>query len=223
MILICVFTITVLMMFLQTMQIREYFIDLYQGAKSKCYACERELPDGYKWLGQPTKSFDSERALANTQPYLGAYGGKTSCYACQKQFADQYLTRHDPTYDPNASWRFPGSYVIWLYTNLIFSGIHSHPSGFWTPFILATLLYNCFAAQSKANAAIRASGYIPRTCCLPSNTIDEKTLLRLRYTPLYPVSPDAALLCPFPPKVFSIKDASRLSSLGPRWSTLWHF
>ena len=33
----------------------------YLNIATKCFSCERELPDDLKWLGQPTKCFDCQR------------------------------------------------------------------------------------------------------------------------------------------------------------------
>ncbi len=98
----------------QVFTFTEPFSQLYLASSSKCFQCERALPDPIKWMGQPTKSFAAESQLAATAPYWGAYGGKSKCFACQKQLAEMDRNRvrnNSSVNDLYSGWKFPGSYV----------------------------------------------------------------------------------------------------------------
>lgn len=113
MLLICFFSIIVCCVLLQVIRNREGFEPLYLSGKTKCFACERSLPDGFKWLGQPTKDFSSQRELSAISPYGGYGATPQKCFACRRQLeqldslAIKPVTRHDAY----SGWRFPGSYV----------------------------------------------------------------------------------------------------------------
>ena len=110
---VILFTFLVAIVAFSLLFLKESFSQLYLGSSSRCFSCERELPDPIKWVGQPTKSFDAEAQLSAAAPYWGAYGGKTSCFSCQRQLAemDRLNMNIKKDYDPYSSWRFPGSYV----------------------------------------------------------------------------------------------------------------
>lgn len=53
--------------------------------KTSCFSCEQDMVsrcgDKCAWIGQPTKSFDSETELVNRRNVIGdAYGAKTIKY-----------------------------------------------------------------------------------------------------------------------------------------------
>jgi DNA-directed RNA polymerase subunit N (RpoN/RPB10) len=50
---------------------REAFIQQqHLGFPSKCFSCERQLPEGMKWMGQPTKCFSCERNTNGLHPQM---------------------------------------------------------------------------------------------------------------------------------------------------------
>ena len=64
----------------------EGFNGYYIAQPTKCFSCERELPDDKKYMGGATKCFSCERELAQR------YGGNianlarsSKCYSCEQQ------------------------------------------------------------------------------------------------------------------------------------------
>ena len=76
--------------------------------KTKCFSCMRELPDGYKWLGAPVKSFSAQFESASRNPYGGYYETPEKCFDCERQVDN---SKSAPSFLDYSGWRFPGSYV----------------------------------------------------------------------------------------------------------------
>lgn len=54
---------------------------------SKCFSCEREFPEGYKWMGQATKCFSCEKAAAlmnTSDPAAPMYTHQNKCLSCER-------------------------------------------------------------------------------------------------------------------------------------------
>lgn len=113
MLLICFFAIIVLCVLLQVIRNREGFDGRFLSGKTRCFSCERALPDGFKWLGEPTKDFSSQRELSAINPYWGYDANPESCFTCRRQLADLDGLAIKPVVrqDAYSGWRFPGSYV----------------------------------------------------------------------------------------------------------------
>lgn len=112
MILICFVSIIVCCVLLQIMRYREGFEGLYLSQKSRCFDCERALPDGLKWLGQPTKDFSSQFQLAAQNPYGGYFAAPEKCFSCQGQLTNLRTVPQPSGNAIDSGWRFPGSYVL---------------------------------------------------------------------------------------------------------------
>jgi len=50
---------------------------------TKCFSCEDQMSENYKWMGQPSKCFDCEKQLvANYGPKYGKLGNPSKCLSC---------------------------------------------------------------------------------------------------------------------------------------------
>ena len=68
---------------------KEPFADTrYLEVPTKCFSCERQLPDGYKWLGQNTKCFSCERQMLEMNPNNPEsvyYEHPNKCFSCERK------------------------------------------------------------------------------------------------------------------------------------------
>ena len=64
---------------------KEYFTsDLYLAEPTKCFSCERQLPDGEKYKGGRTKCFSCEKDMANRYgSSYGSLGQPSKCFSCE--------------------------------------------------------------------------------------------------------------------------------------------
>lgn len=68
----------------------EGFAPMYLSGPTKCFSCERDMiarhgNTDFAWMGQPSKSFDSERQLAQVHPQYANRAHGTKCFSCEEQ------------------------------------------------------------------------------------------------------------------------------------------
>ena len=54
---------------------------------TKCFSCENQFKNEYKWKAQPSKCFDCERELVGRtgNPMLGYMAQPSKCFDCERQ------------------------------------------------------------------------------------------------------------------------------------------
>jgi DNA-directed RNA polymerase subunit N (RpoN/RPB10) len=104
-VIVVVFLLSLYLLSIPTRYILEAYRDsMYLNFPTKCFSCERELPDGLKWMGQPTKCFSCEReaAAAAAKTIMESNGRDpeaassaldniymthpNKCYSCEKKY-----------------------------------------------------------------------------------------------------------------------------------------
>jgi|TARA_B100000963_G_C22639395_1_gene679529 hypothetical protein len=65
---------------------RENFVSVVPAQPTKCFSCERALPDKLKYLSGPSKCFSCEQDLLHRNPPRPAGLAQPSkCFSCEKQ------------------------------------------------------------------------------------------------------------------------------------------
>lgn len=63
---------------------RETYANYYLGQPTKCFDCERQLPDNKKYLGGPSKCFDCEAQIAQRRgPEHADLAQPSKCFDCE--------------------------------------------------------------------------------------------------------------------------------------------
>ena len=75
-----------IMLILMSRNTTESFVSVVPAQPSKCFNCERELPDRKKYLSGPSKCFSCEQDILqrsiDSRPGLAQ---PTKCFSCEKQ------------------------------------------------------------------------------------------------------------------------------------------
>lgn len=66
----------------------EGFSNLYFAKPTKCVDCQRELPEGKKYMGTPSKCFDCEKEYQK-RGLEADWGQNTKCFNCESQLASR--------------------------------------------------------------------------------------------------------------------------------------
>lgn len=86
--LLIIFLLSIILLCIYT---KEKFESYYLAQPTKCFSCEKELPQHLKYLGGPTKCFSCEKQMIN-QNLSGDLGQNTKCFSCEKQMGNKILT-----------------------------------------------------------------------------------------------------------------------------------
>ena len=81
-IIICLIILLFIISFTST---KESYSNYYLAQPSKCFDCERQLPNKLKYLGGPSKCFDCEAQIARTMGSEYAdLAQPTKCFDCEQ-------------------------------------------------------------------------------------------------------------------------------------------
>ena len=85
-----ILTLIIIILIASILYIPMETFQLYLAQPSKCYSCEKSLPDKLKYLGGPTKCFSCEKEIIKK---LGSkyadLGQPTKCFSCESQYVNK--------------------------------------------------------------------------------------------------------------------------------------
>ena len=62
---------------------KELFQSVYLGQPTKCFSCEKELPENLKYLGGPSKCYSCENQLLKSN-IIADLAQPTKCFSCER-------------------------------------------------------------------------------------------------------------------------------------------
>jgi hypothetical protein len=65
---------------------------MHLAQPSKCFDCEKDFKQSYKWMAQPSKCFDCEKELVGRtgNAKLGYLAQPTKCFDCEKEMHNSH-------------------------------------------------------------------------------------------------------------------------------------